>query len=167
MSDDVIFAVRLSSAIGCGLMAGLFFAFSVAVMRALSRLPAAVGMAAMQSINVAILNPVFLAGFLGTALSCLVVLVSSLSRWHEAGAVFFVVGAALYLVGACLITIVFNVPMNEALASTAPADPDGGGRWASYLTNWTAWNHVRTLAALAAAIVLTLALCRTDVIAPR
>ena len=123
MAEDVIFAVRFSSAIGCGLMAGLFFAFSVAIMRALSRLPPADGMAAMQSINIAILNPVFLAGFFGIAGLCLVVLVSSLSRWHEAGAVWFVAGAALYLVGVALVTIVFNVSMNNALASAASADP--------------------------------------------
>jgi uncharacterized membrane protein len=163
MSDDVIFVVRLSSAIGCGLMAGLLFAFSVAVMRGLSRLPPAEGMAAMQSINVAILNPVFLAGFFGTALLCLVVLVSSLSRWHEAGAACFVVGAALYLAGAFLVTIVFNVPMNDALASAAPGGPDSARLWAGYLTRWTAWNHVRTVAALAAAVALTIALCRTQV----
>jgi uncharacterized membrane protein len=160
MAEDVIFAVRFSSAIGCGLMAGLFFAFSVAVMRALRRLPPADGMAAMQSINVAILNPVFLAGFFGTALLCLVVLVTSLSRWDEAGAALFAAGAALYLVGATLVTIVFNVPLNNALASAASADPGSARRWATYLTTWTAWNHLRTLASLAAAIVLTLALCR-------
>lgn len=158
MSDDVIFALRLSSAIGSGLMAGLFFAFSVAIMRALSRLPPAAGMAAMQSINVAILNPVFFAAFFGTAGSCLVVLVTSLMRWDEAGAGLFVVGATLYLVGAFLITIVVNVPMNQKLASIAPGDPDAASRWAAYLVNWTAWNHVRTFAALAAAIVFTLAL---------
>ena len=83
MSDAVMLAVRLATVVGCGLMAGLFFAFSVAVMRALGRLPAAHGMAAMQSINVAILNPLFLSVFLGTALLCLVVIVSSVSRWRE------------------------------------------------------------------------------------
>jgi uncharacterized membrane protein len=160
MSDDLIFAVRLASAIGCGLMAGLFFAFSVAVMRGLGRLTEATGMAAMQSINAAILNPVFLAVFLGTGVLCLIVLVSSLLRELEAGAEYFVVGAALYLVGAFLTTIVFNVPMNDALASTAPADAASAGQWRGYLTRWTRWNHVRTLAALAAAIALTLALCR-------
>lgn len=161
MSDSVIFVVRLASAIGCGLMAGLFFAFSVAVMRGLSRLPPAAGMSAMQSINVAILNPVFLAVFFGTPLLCLVVLISSLLRWHEAGAGLLVSGATLYLVGVFLTTVFVNVPMNNVLASTAPADSDGPGRWVGYLTKWTAWNHVRTLTALAAAILLTLALSRT------
>jgi uncharacterized membrane protein len=158
MSGEVILVVRLASAIGCGLIAGLFFAFSVAIMRAFRSLPAAHGMAAMQSINVAILNPVFLVTFVGTALLCLIVLAASLLRWQEAGALLYVSGAALYLAGAFLVTVVANVPMNNALASTATGDPDAAGRWASYLARWTAWNHVRTLAALAAAIMLTWAL---------
>jgi hypothetical protein len=41
-------------------MAGFFFAFSVCVMRALGQLPLEQGIASMQSINVAILNPLFL-----------------------------------------------------------------------------------------------------------
>jgi len=160
MSDGVIFAVRVASAIGCGLMAGLFFAFSVAVMQTLRRLPPAHGMAAMQSINVAILNPVFLTVFLGTAATCLVVLVSSFWRWDEATAGLFVAGSSVYLVGAFLTTVVFNVPMNQALASRGSNAPDSAARWAGYLTSWTAWNHVRTIAALVAAILLTLAVSR-------
>lgn len=53
---------------------------------------------------------------------------------------------------------VFNVPRNESLASIAPADPDGAGRWTGYVASWTAWNHVRTAAALAAAASFSLAL---------
>jgi hypothetical protein len=62
--DGLLFTVTLVAALGCGLMAGLFFAFSVSVMKAFARLPSAEGIGAMQSINVAIINPVFLAVFL-------------------------------------------------------------------------------------------------------
>ncbi len=79
------FAVTLFAALGCGLMAGLFFAFSVSVMRALARLPAAEGIVAMQAINVAILNPVFLMAFFGTAAACVLVLIASFLRWHSPG----------------------------------------------------------------------------------
>jgi uncharacterized membrane protein len=64
-----------------------------------------------------------------------------------------------YLVGSLLVTIVFNVPKNEALASATPAAPDAARLWASYLASWTAWNHLRAAAALAAAASLTIALC--------
>ena len=69
--DDLLFVVKLLAALGCGLMAGLFFAFSVSVMKALAGLPPNGGMAAMQSINIAIINPVFLSAFFGTAAACL------------------------------------------------------------------------------------------------
>jgi uncharacterized membrane protein len=58
-----------------------------------------------------------------------------------------------------LVTVVCNVPKNEALASVAPTDPDGVGLWAGYLASWTTWNHVRAVASLAAAAALILGLC--------
>jgi uncharacterized membrane protein len=67
-------------------------------------------------------------------------------------------GGVLYLVGTLLVTIVFNVPRNEALAAVTPADPDAARLWAGYVASWTAWNHVRTAAALAAAALFSIAL---------
>ena len=157
--DGLLFALTFVAALGSGLMAGLFFAFSASVMKALARLRSAEGIAAMQSINVAIINPVFLAAFFGTAAACALVVIASLLRWHDPGAVYLLVGGALYLVGSLLVTMVFNVPKNDALASVAPADPDSASLWASYLAKWTAWNHVRTAATLAAAASLTIGLC--------
>ena len=51
--DGFLFTLTFVTALGCGLIAGLFFAFSVAVMKALACLPSAGGIAAMQSINIA------------------------------------------------------------------------------------------------------------------
>jgi uncharacterized membrane protein len=162
MNDKLLFALTLISALGCGLMAGFFFAFSACVMKALARLPPAQGIAAMQSINVAVINPVFLSAFLGTAAACVLLAVSSLFRWHRPGGVYLLAGSLLYLVGTLLVTLVFNVPRNNALAAIAPADADGAILWAGYLTSWTAWNHLRTAAALAAAAALTIALSYRD-----
>ena len=159
MSDDLIFVLTLVSALGCGLMAGLFFAFSVSVMKALVRLPSAEGIAGMQSINVAIINPVFLAAFFGTAAACVLVMIASFLRWHDPGAVYLLIGGSLYLIGTFLVTFVFNVPKNNALATVAPADPGSASLWTDYLSKWTAWNHVRAAAAIAAAALLTIALC--------
>jgi uncharacterized membrane protein len=57
-----------------------------------------------------------------------------------------------------LVTIVCNVPRNDALAAVDAESADGEARWARYVPGWTAWNTVRTMAALAAAIALTIAL---------
>jgi uncharacterized membrane protein len=158
MIDRLLFVLTLVSALGCGLMAGFFFAFSACVMNALAHLPPAQGIAAMQAINVAVLNRFFFAGFFGTAAACLLLAVYSLLMWHQPGAINRLVGSALYLVGTILVTIVFNVPRNDALAAVDPASPNGESLWADYLISWTAWNHVRTAAAVAAAASLTIAL---------
>lgn len=99
MRDDWLFVVTLVSAFGCGLMAGVFFAFSTFVMKALARLPAAQGIAAMQSINVAAINPLFMGALFGTAATCVVLAVSSLSAWQKPGAAYLLIGSLLYLVG--------------------------------------------------------------------
>ena len=153
-----LFALTLLAALGCGLVAGVFFAFSAFVMKALTRLPPAEGIAAMQSINVVVLNPWFMTALFGTAAACVLALISSLLRWHEPGAVYLFIGGMLYLVGAVLVTIVCNVPRNEALAAVAPTDRNGASLWAGYVASWTAWNHVRTGAALAAAASFSIAL---------
>jgi uncharacterized membrane protein len=54
--------------------------------------------------------------------------------------------------------MVCNVPRNEALATVMPTASDGAALWADYLAQWTAWNHVRAAASLAAAASFTIAL---------
>ena len=153
--DKLIFGLTLVAALGSGLIAGLFFVFSNTIMKALGRLSAAEGIASMNSINVVIINPLFLGVFLGTGAVCALLIVSSLLRWQNPGSFYLIAGAAIYLIGSLVVTMVFNVPLNKALAAAAPTDAD---LWASYLSNWTFWNHVRTVASLASAALLTIAL---------
>jgi len=157
--DNLLITLTFFASLGCGLMAGLFFAFSVAVMKAFARLPSAEGIAAMQSINVAIINPIFLTVFFGTAAACTLVIIASLLHWRDSGDVYLILGSLLYLVGTFLVTVLFNVPKNNALASVSPADPGSTSLWASYLDKWTTWNHVRTVAALVAMALLVIGLC--------
>ena len=128
-------------------------------MRALACLQSARGIEAMQSINRTVINPWFLGVFLGTAAVCILLAGTALWRWQQPGAVYLLAGSLLYLNGTVLVTIVFNVPMNNALENVDPASNDAAGQGASYLTRWTAWNHVRTAAALLGAASITLALC--------
>ena len=158
MNEDLIFTLTLITALGCGLVAGILYAFSTSVMKALVRLPAAQGIAAMQSINITVINPLFMGAFFGTAAACVLVVVLSLLRWSGPEAVYLLTGGLVYLIGAILVTMAFNVPRNNALAAADPQSADGARLWAGYVTSWTAWNHVRTAAALAAAVLLTFAL---------
>ena len=105
MTSYVLFALTLLSALGSGLVAGAFFAFSAFVMGALGRLPAAHGIAAMQSINVVVINPWFLGVFVGTAAACALLVVAALLAWQEPGAMFLLAGALLYFAGTFLATI--------------------------------------------------------------
>ncbi|MGH7614231.1 MAG: DUF1772 domain-containing protein [Gemmatimonadales bacterium] len=158
MKDTLLQALTLVSALGCGLVAGVFFAFSTFVMKALARLPAGQGIAAMQSINVTVINPLFMGAIFGTAVTCVLVAITALRSWHEPGAVYLLVGSLLYLVGTVGVTIVFSVPLNNALAAVGPESGGGASLWVRYVAAWTGWNHVRTVAALAAAASLTVAL---------
>lgn len=151
-------ALTILAGLGCGLVAGIFFAFSTFVMKALSRLPSSGGIAAMQSINVAVLNPWFMTAFFGTGAVCLAALILSLSRWHNPDAVYLLVGGILYLVGCLLVTIACNVPRNNTLATVAPTDSRSADIWNGYVSGWTAWNHVRTIASFAAAASFGIAL---------
>ncbi len=156
--EGFLFALTLLGALGCGLVGGVFFAFSAFVMKALGRLPAEQGVAAMQAINVAAITPAFMATLFGTAVACGALAVSALFAWDERFAPYLLVGSALYLVGAILLTIAYHVPRNEALARVEPHSADAEGHWTRYLSGWTTWNHVRAAASLGAAAMLAIAL---------
>ena len=159
----LLFALKLFAALGCGLMAGVFFAFSSFIMNALGRLPPAQGIAAMQSINITVINPLFMAALFGTAALCVFLAISAVSNWQQPGAAYLLAGSLLYLIGTIGVTAVFNIPLNNVLANAEPSSAEGASVWASYLTNWTIWNHVRGTAALAAAASFILALCQRGV----
>ena len=153
---SVLPSLVIVAALTSALIAGVFFAFSTFVMRALARLPSHEGLAAMQSINIVVINPLFLTPFLGNALLCVVVF--ALALFHRpSGTAYLVAGSALYFFGTFLVTVCFNVPLNDAIAPIIPADPDAQRLWCHYLRRWTLWNHLRTLASLASAAALLLA----------
>jgi uncharacterized membrane protein len=151
---SLVLILEFAAALGSALMAGLYFAFSIAVMRALGRIAPASGMAAMQSINVVILNRWFLLAFAGTAAICAVLAVIALLRWSAPGAGLLLLACVLYLIGNIAVTMIFNVPLNNALAAADPSSTGGAALWSGYLSTWTAWNHVRTLSCLAALALL-------------
>lgn len=156
--SGVLYAATLATALGSGLNAGVFFAFSTFVMPALKRLPAAHGIAAMQSINKLAVTPAFMAALFGTAVACLGLVAWAVISSGERPTALVIAGGALYIVGTIGVTIVCNVPLNDGLAMLHPQDAGAASRWAEYVAKWTAWNHVRTVAALAAAAVLTTSL---------
>jgi uncharacterized membrane protein len=161
MLTRVLFLLTLVSSLGAGLVGGVFFGFSTFVMPAMSRLPPAQGVAAMQAIDVAAVGSrAFMVALVGTALTSGVVAVASLLRWHQPGSGWCLAGGLIYVAGTLGVTVACNVPRNEALAKLPAASPEAATLWARYLVEWTAWNHVRAAAGLVAAALLLIALLR-------
>ncbi|TIT65868.1 MAG: DUF1772 domain-containing protein [Mesorhizobium sp.] len=138
------------AALGAGVGGGVFFAFSNFVMPAFARLPAAGGIAAMNSINVTVITPMFMTALFGTGLICLVLVAGAIIGWSQPGSFWLLAGALIYLVGNPIVTMVFNVPLNDALAAVDPASSNGAAVWSDFLRDWVMWNHVRTVTAIVA-----------------
>src|SRR5688572_3870371 len=114
--DDGLVVLTLVAALGCGLSAGALFAFSSFVMRALARLRPAQAIAAMQSINVMAVTPVFMTALFGTGALCIALAVWALADWDDAYGPYLLAGSVLYLAGPIGLTMTYHVPRNDALA---------------------------------------------------
>jgi uncharacterized membrane protein len=157
---NAIFVLTVAAAVGSGLTAGMFFAFSSFVMAALGRIDPRSGVAAMQSINVVVINPAFMLVFMGPGLLSLALAAAVFAGWTGGEGRLLLAGAALYVVGCIGVTMALNVPLNNALAAVPADSPEAAALWAGYLKDWTLWNHVRTLAALAASVLFVAGLVR-------
>lgn len=142
--------------LGSALVGGIFFAFSSFVMKALAKIPTQDGIRAMQSINVVVLNPMFLGVFFGTAILSVFVAAAALGGWIGPLPHWFFVGALHYLLGTFLVTAFGNVPLNNKLKEVAPES--GQSVWEHYLSKWTFLNHIRTACSLIAAFCFTMGL---------
>ena len=158
MIERILPIVTFVSALGAGLIGGAFFAFSSFVMGALARLPAPHGIAAMQSISIVVINPVFLGVMFGTGAACIGLIAAAVLRWQTPGAAYLLSGGLVYLIGCILVTMVCNVPRNNALAALDPNTVEAATLWSNYVPAWTAWNHVRMAASVVASALFILAL---------
>ncbi|GAA1864471.1 DUF1772 domain-containing protein [Pseudonocardia ailaonensis] len=138
--------VAAVTALGAGSLGGLFLAFSTAVLPGLVRRPAEQAAAAMREINRAIVNPVFLLVFAGTALTSAATVVLGLLD----GRPLLAIGAGLTLLGAHVITAARNIPLNDALDRA-----QGAAAWEAFAGPWNRAHRVRTLLTIAGAAVLT------------
>ncbi|MBB5575091.1 MULTISPECIES: DUF1772 domain-containing protein [Rhizobium] len=148
----------IAAALGSGLLAGVYFAFSTFIMQAFARLTVDQGVAAMQSINTTIVRSPFIALFLLTAALSVFIAVMAMLYWRGGTSILMIAGAALYLVASLLSTMVFNVPLNDALDKVDGRTAEAAQLWSTYLSDWTKWNHVRTVASLLASCAFVRAL---------
>lgn len=158
MIDGPYFVLTVLGALACGLVAGVFTAFSTFVMKGLAALPPAQGIAAMNRINVAAVGPAFMAVFLGATGLCAVLAVVTFVLWPDGATVELLLGSALFLVGSFGVTVVANIPRNDTLAEVDQDSAEGAAYWRAYVHEWTRWNHVRSVASAAATVSYILAL---------
>ena len=152
MSDVLREAVLIAATLTMGLMAGVFGIYSNAIMPGLRRTDDRTFVTAFQSIDRAIINPAFMATFLGalllTALAALLHLAGegrSLLPW-------IVVALVLYLV-VFVVTIRVNVPRNNEIKAAGEVDSLGdlqSVRERFDEARWVRWNHLRAFASILA-----------------
>ena len=133
------------------------YVFSTFVMRGLDRTGPVDAITAMRGINAeANSNPVFLLGYFGATILALVVGVIAVIQLQQPGSWWVLVGSVLAILAA-VITMVFNVPLNNRLDTVNPVGlsaADATREWQAYFSTWTAWNHVRTVTSFVGAALL-------------
>ncbi len=147
--------ILLLSTVSTALIGGLFYAYSCSVIPGLTRLSDLSFLQAMQSINRAILNPLFFASFMGT----LIFLPISVWFFKDNPTVFYLLLAAalLYFGGVFLVTVIGNVPLNDLLDGTDLTKLDTAGLSAlrnKFEPSWNLFHRIRTIASFIC-IVLT------------
>jgi uncharacterized membrane protein len=138
-------AALVAATITTGLMAGLFAAFSYAVMPGLAKTDDATFVSSMQRINVAILNPVFGICFGGALVFGVLAFLLHLRRPQALPWV--IAGVALY-VAVLFVTMAVSVPLNDRLAAAGSADPAAAR--AAFEDAWVRWNVLRSVLSVAA-----------------
>jgi len=149
------------AAILSALAAGMMYVFSTFVMRGLDRTGPVDAITAMRGMNAeANSSPTFLLTYFGATILALVVGVIALIQLRQPGSVWLLVGAVFAVLGA-VITMAFNVPLNNHLDTLNPAGlspADAAREWQAYLSTWTAWNHVRSATGVIGAALMLIGL---------
>lgn len=144
-------AVLLLALVLVGIMGGVFFTYAVSVMPGLAETDDRTFVAAFQSIDRAIVNPLFLSVFLGALLATGA---SGLFFLDESrrGVLWWIVAAFAAYLAAFLITVRVNVPLNDGLkAAGGPDETDPAtARERFSEAAWVRWNLVRVVLTLAA-----------------
>jgi uncharacterized membrane protein len=140
---------------------GMMYVFSTFVMRGLDRTEPVEAITAMRGINAeANSNPAFLLAYFGAAMLAVAVGVYAVIQLRQPGSWVVLVGAVFGILAA-IITMVFNVPLNNHLDAVNPVGlsaADAAREWQAYLTPWINWNHVRAATSFIGAALMLIGL---------
>ncbi|SFA94970.1 Uncharacterized membrane protein [Amycolatopsis marina] len=157
MNEFLRTATLVAATISAGLLAGLFYAFSIAVMPGLRRSADRSFVDAMSRINVAIVNPWFLLSFVGAPL---LTVLTGVLHLDKGAALAWIVAAFVLALATLAVTGWVNIPLNNALGSAGPPAriSDPAAVRSAFETRWVRWNHLRTLTSTGAFVCLACAL---------
>ena len=153
-------ALIVVAALVAGLQAGTYFTWSTGVMPGLARVDDRTFVEAMQQINIAIVNPLFLATFLGAP-----VLAGAAALLGGPSARPWAIAATALAVGTLAITSAGNIPLNDALeaAGRVGTITDLAAVRADFESRWVLLNAGRSLTSAGALACLAVAAVRTRV----
>jgi uncharacterized membrane protein len=146
-----------------GIIAGLFFAWTVSVMNGLGKLPDREFILSMQSLNKEIQNPVFFIFLFGTVLLLPVAVflsykgASNISFWLILGAML------LYIIGVMIVTIAGNVPLNNildgfSLQTSTPGEIASMRK--KFEAPWNRLNLIRTLSGMLSFLLMLIGMVK-------
>lgn len=158
MFELSVTAILWFCAVGCGLMAGVYFAFSGFIMTSFAKIETSAGILAMQSINDVILRSAFMPLFFGTSVASAGIVAIALSDLSRPGAILMLSAGSLYVSGMFFCTLFFNVPLNNRLKAVDSDSAHAAKVWDLYLSQWTRWNHARTIASAGASVLFFIAI---------
>lgn len=161
MNTSPVVALTSLAALASAAGGGMMYVFSTMVMRGLDRPGPVEALTAMRGINAeANASPAFLLGYFSATILALVVGVIAVVRLNQPGSWWVLIGAIFAILGA-IITMAFNVPLNNHLDTLNPnglSVADAAREWQAYMSTWTAWNHVRTATAFIGAALMLVGL---------
>lgn len=130
-----------------GAIFGFFYAWVCSTMWGLDATDPRVAIAAMQAMNASVRNAIFAPAFFGTGPVLLLAGVFAFRSQNRSAAKWFVSGGLLYTLGGMVLTMVVNVPMNEALGALIVPEDIASAReiWSDYSGRWQIFNQIRTL----------------------
>ncbi|MEU1982985.1 anthrone oxygenase family protein [Nocardia sp. NPDC019395] len=160
MLDKISATVLVAATVATGLMAGVFWIYSLAIMPGLRSTDDRTFIGSFQAIDRAIVNPLFLATFMGALVLAVAAALLQLGQERRAVLLWAAAAAVLYLV-AVVVTVAVHLPLNDALkAAGSPADmaDPAAVRAAFDEARWVAWNIVRAVTSTVAFAFLSWAL---------
>ncbi|MGB5951355.1 MAG: anthrone oxygenase family protein [Ornithinimicrobium sp.] len=162
-SRTAVHIAGLSAAVFTAAIFGFFYAWVCSTMWGLDEADPRVAIEAMQAMNASVRNATFFPAFFGTPF---VIALAAAVAWRHGSrrtAGLWSSAALVYLFGGLVLTMMLNVPMNEALAlTTVPTDIDAARAiWTDYSAQWQVYNVIRTAASGVAVVLVSLGLLHT------